>query len=119
MDAGIADTLNRQIAQRIAKHLDLTDWFCMSTPGALDNFTPWHLSNMAATFMSENRTTNADRAWLLGALAVKTPDVDFESIPADCDWENLFSHLRAEITTRRDPETLRCEATEDRHAGVV
>lgn len=120
MDAGTADTINRLTADRIAKHLDLTDWLCGLRPGARnDGDTPWHLSAMADTFMGENDATNSDRAWLLGALAVKTPGVDFDAIPADCDWENLFSYIRTEISTRRDPQAPRREAPETRLATVV
>jgi hypothetical protein len=118
MDAGIADALNRLTAQRIAKHLDLTDWFC-GVRHVAPTGTPWHLAPMADTFMAENAATDSDRAWLLGALAVKTPGVDFESIPADADWESLFSHLRAEITIRRDPEIPHGRAAEICPVGMV
>jgi hypothetical protein len=102
MDAGIADTLNRRVAWRIANHLDLVDWFCGVMPGSK---AAWCYSPTAATLMGENNVRNSDRAWLVGALAEKTPGVDFDGIPADCDWDNLFAHFRSEILSRRDPQT--------------
>lgn len=114
MDAAVADTINRMDAGRIARHLDLIDWFCQATPG-----TDWFWSNMAETFMSENATTNSDRAWLLGALAVHTPDVAFDGAPADADWDNIFSHLRSEILARRDPEIPHAGTAQTQRRVVV
>lgn len=118
MDAGIADTLNRVTADKIAKHLDLTDWLCGVRADSPASGTPWHLSWMATTFL-DGAATNTERAWLLGALAVKTPGIDFDAIPADEDWENLFSSLRTEIITRRDPKTPHGEVAKICPAGVV
>ena len=98
MDAGIADTINRLVARRIASQLDLTDWFAGAVGAGRD---AWHYGPMSQTLMGENDADNSDRAWLVGALAEKTHDVEVDSIPADFDWENLFSHLRAEVQARR------------------
>lgn len=88
MDAGIADTINRLFAQKLA--------------GGLDEFYPrWHQSPVAATLMGDS----SDRAWLVGFLVHPIPDLEIDSTPADADWDNLFSHLRAEILARRDLET--------------
>jgi len=78
MDAGIADTLNRLDAEKIAKQLDLTDWFAGPGPN-------WANSSIAKTLMSENATSNADRAWLVGYLAERVPDLHFDGSPADAD----------------------------------
>ena len=100
MDSGIADTINRLVVQKIAEHLDRVDVdLCASEIG------PWYRVSVADTLMGTNDATNADRAWLVGVLAHGTPDVDFDGHPADCDWDNLFTHFRAEILARRDPET--------------
>jgi hypothetical protein len=100
MDAGIADTLNRHVAQLITKHLDVNDQAL-----GYDLISPWHHSPIADTLMGDNETTDGERAWLIGMFAARTPGVDFDGHPADCDWENLFSHFRAEILARRDPQT--------------
>lgn len=103
MDAEIADTTNRRDAWRIAKHLDLLDYFCgirgNKTPAA---GAPWYRSNMAETLLADGPDTNSDRAWLLGALAIKTPGLTFDGVPADCDWPGMFSWIRFEITCRRN-----------------
>lgn len=107
MDTAIADTINRMDAGRIARHLDLIDWFTGNLPGISPHATArWCDSAIADTLMSDNDTSNSDRAWLVGVLASRTPDVLFDGAPADCDWDNLFSHLRAEILARRNPQTL-------------
>ena len=98
MDAGIADTLNRHVVLLITKHLD-----------AIDRGMPvpeirWPTSAMADTLMSDGPDSNGDRSWLVGFLAARTPGIDFDGLPADCDWDNLFSHFRAEILSRRDPK---------------
>lgn len=98
MDTAVADTINRLDAARIAKHLDLLDWF--AGPGI-----QWATSIIGRTLASEDPATNSDRAWLVGALAAHTPDVAFDGAPADCDWENFFGHLRTEIEARRNPQT--------------
>lgn len=99
MDAAIADTINRLTAEKITKHLDLLDWFMMARK-------PWHTSAVADALMGTSASGNADRAWLVGILASRTPEVPFDGVPADCDWDNLFSHLRTEILARRNPQTL-------------
>lgn len=112
MDAGIADTINRRTAQQTAKHLDLNDFLAGLTAD------PWHNAPMAQTLMGENPASNADRAWLVGALAAKTPGLHFDGTPADADWENLFTHFRAEILARRDPQTSPVHANESVRDGV-
>lgn len=112
MDAGTADTINRRTAQRTAEYLDLNDFLAGLTGD------PWHDGPMAQTLMGENPASNADRAWLVGALATKTPGLDFDGTPADADWENLFTHFRAEILARRDPQTSPVHANESVRDGV-
>lgn len=113
MDAGIADTLNRHVVQLIAQQLDTVD----ADMGIV--FAPWQHCAMADTLMGENKATDGDRAWLVGMLAARTPGVDFDGHPADCDWENLFSHFRAEILARRDPESPSvCAAESPARDGV-
>lgn len=98
MDAGIADTLNRQDAKRIAARLDQADESILD--GMLLS-TPWYRTAIADTFMGD---TSA-RAWVVGQITTNLPGLYFDGEPADGDWDNLFSHLRAEIEARRDPET--------------
>jgi len=90
MDAGIADTLNRTFAQKLTTGLDTL-------------YPRWHepLSPVAATLLGEG----PDRAWLVGFLVQPIPDLEIDSVPAGADWENLFSHIRAEILARRDPQS--------------
>lgn len=106
MDAGIADTLNRHVVQLITKQLDTID-MGMPIPEVR-----WPTSAMAETLMSAAPDSNGDRAWLVGFLAARTPGVDFDGHPADCDWDNLFSHFRAEIMARRDPQAHPAHAAE-------
>jgi len=105
-DATIADTLNRHVAQLVAEQLDFVDAQIRALPGmaTLDpQVTNWEWSALADTLCGDNlHATDGDRAWLVGLLAARTPGVDFDGHPADCDWENLFGHLRVEIQTRRD-----------------
>jgi hypothetical protein len=100
MNAGIADTLNRHVAQLITRQLDVNDGLMADHLSG-----PWYASPIADTLMGANETTDGERAWLIGMFAARTPGVDFDGHPADCDWENLFSHFRAEILARRDPQT--------------
>jgi hypothetical protein len=109
MDAGIADTLNRRTVRLIVRRLDLVDTFALTDHAPKSE---WYWRAMADTMLGDNDSTDSDRAWLVGALASRTPGVDFDEIvdrldnlPADCDWENLFSCFRAEILARRDPQT--------------
>lgn len=107
MDAGIADTLNRQVAQLVTQRLDVNDELMA------DHLTgPWYRSPIADTLMGDNDATSTDRAWLIGAFAARTPGVTFDGDPADCDWENLFSNFRAEILARRDPQAHPVRAAE-------
>lgn len=111
-DAAIADTLNRHAAQLIARQLDSVDRSL-----ALIGITPWAFSPIAETLMGENATTSGDRAWLVGLLAARTPGLDFDG-PADADWENLISHLRAEILARRGPRTPSVREADSVRDGV-
>jgi len=115
MDAGIADTINRRTARAVAARLDQLDALWSGTIT-----TPWHLSSGCAAFTGENESvTNSDRAWFFGILAYDTPTAVFDGHPADCDWENLFSHFRAEILARRDPESPSvCAAESPARDGV-
>ncbi len=97
MDAGIADTINRHAVQLITQRLDQID-------ATIDGLViRWHHSAMADTLAGDKIDQRGDRAWLVGHLAARTPD--FDGHPADCDWENLFSHFRAEILARRNPDS--------------
>lgn len=108
MDAGIADTINRTDARRIAERMDEVDKAIL--PGMLLP-KPWYRSSMAATLMEENNTSDLDRSWLVGSLSSTTVGLHFDGQPAQCDWDNLFSHLRAEILSRREAELGRREDT--------
>jgi hypothetical protein len=106
MDAGIADTINRRDAWRVALHLDDLDG------------RPWHLGIEADAFLSP-ACGSGEKAWLFGALAANVPGLHFDGDPADCDWDGLFSHFRAEILARRDPKTPPARAAETHPCGVV
>lgn len=107
MDAAIADTINRRDAWRLALHLDDYDEVVPTTvPGK-----PWHLGIEAQAFLSST-VSSGEKAWLFSTLAAKAPGLHFDGDPADCDWENLFSHFRAEIVARRDPQTPSVRAAE-------
>lgn len=99
MDAGIADTINRQDAEKVARHLDLVDWLDARPAPAR-----WHLGHEAQVFLSTT-TTSSEQAWVFGWLASGINGIAFDGEPADCDWENLLSHFRTEILVRRDPQT--------------
>jgi len=88
MDAGIADTLNRRDAQLFAARISLLD---QELTGA----------TVTAALLSDSPDTRSYRAWLVGRLAPHTPGLRFDGEPADGDWDNLFSHIRAEILARR------------------
>ena len=101
MDAGIADTINRHVAELVAQHLDTMDAQLrtgMILPGDLN---PWYDSPLAETFIGTNGATGADRAWQFVTLAARTPGLHFDGTPADCDWDNLFTHFRQQIMARR------------------
>lgn len=113
MDAGIADTLNRRAVQLMARHLDRFDVdLCAREDG------PWFRVSLADTLLETDDATNADRAWLVGAIAAQTPGLDFDG-PADCDWENLLLHFRAEILARRDPQSPHARSVATRPGVVV
>lgn len=103
MDAGIADTINRIFAEKLTAGLD-------------ELYPRWHepQSPVAATLMRDS----SDRAWLVGFLVQPIPDLSIDGAPADADWENLFSHIRAEILARRDPKTPPVHASESVRDGV-
>jgi len=120
MDAAVVDTINRRDAYRIANHLDLLDWF----NGILGDKTPevgppWFRRKASDALMSDDETQRTDRVWLVSVLAARTPDVAFDGAPADCDWDNLFSHLRSEILARRDPESPHAGTAETQRRVVV
>lgn len=100
MDAGVADTLNRHFAQIVCGYLDAHDTELHEETAGLR----WFYRPIADTLASQEPDKNSDRAWLVGFLAARTPGVDFDGQPQDCDWNNLFSHFRAEILARRDPQ---------------
>lgn len=85
MDAGIADTINRSFARTLAKALDA-------------RWPQWHDAPFTRVLMGDS----SDRAWLVGFLVQPIPDLEIDSVPADADWENLFSQIRAEILARRE-----------------
>src|SRR5512143_1432421 len=96
MDAGIADTLNRRDARLIAEFLDALD------ARLSGDRKPWYVGPMGAAFTTGDEASNGYRAWLIGKHAWRIPELHFDDAPADADWENLFSHFRAEIQARRD-----------------
>lgn len=96
MDAGTVDAINRRDVQLIAERLDNSDEMFRA-------FNSWHDGPIAETIMGENCATFADRDFLVACLAERTVGVHFDGHPADCDWENLYSHFRAAILARRDP----------------
>jgi hypothetical protein len=89
MDAGIADTINRQTVRTTAAQLDILDQ-TFGTPA-------WHAAPLADALMGDS----SDRAWLATTIIKGAADATFDG-PADEDWDNLFSHFRTEITARRD-----------------
>lgn len=99
MDAGVADTLNRHVVQLITARMDAVD-----IELGYMTIAPWYRSAVSDTLMGEGPATQADRAWYVGQIAARTPGLDFDGEPADCDWDNLFSHFRAEIMARREPD---------------
>lgn len=102
MDAGIVDSINRRDAALIADKVAILDDL-------------WYEGQLAAAFLSSQ---NADRAWLLGQMAPGIPGLRFDGAPADCDWDNLFSHIRAEILARRDPQSPLARAAIAERDGV-
>lgn len=98
MDAGTADTLNRQTVQATVKQMDILDL-------TFNNEVGWHRAPLADTLMGDS----SDRAWLAVALITGAYDATFTG-PADEDWDNLFSHFRAEIEARRNVHGTACPA---------
>lgn len=111
MDAGIVDTINRHVVQAITTQLDVVDSELRAEMLLPDSLKPWHEAPLADSLMSDLPDSNGDRAWLVGFLAARTPNVAFDGDPAGCDWDNLFSHFRTEILARRDPKNP--------HAGMA
>jgi len=118
MDAAIADTINREDARKIAARFDQIDEHLL--PGMLLP-EPWYNASMAQSLMGENDATNADRAWLVGQITTNIPGLRFDGEPADGDWENLFTNIRAEIEARRarDPKTPPAQAAATQLGCVV
>lgn len=111
MDTGTMSAINRRDARLIAEHFDRNDleW---------GNQESWAELKWADIILSD--TAHADRAWLVGAMAAMTPGLYFDGEPAGCDWEDLYSHLRAEILARRAPQPPSVRAPEMTvRAGVV
>lgn len=118
MDAGIVDTINRRDAHLIAERLDRIDIGLDSRWPEVGK--PWYLGAMAATIMGENDATDGDRAWLVAQLAACTHGgIHFDGHPADEDWENFYTHFRAAILARRDPESPHAGMAETRPGVVV
>lgn len=119
MDAGIVDTINREDARKITARLDGID-----AELGYPTIAPWYLAPMSRTLLG-GPGREADRAWFVGQLAALTPGVRFDGFPADCDWDNFYGHLQAEILARRcrtadcDPETPPAEAAETQLGCVV
>lgn len=104
MDAGIADTLNRVSARGLAAHFDeLDDMF--------GNSEPWYDNNWAR-LLALGGPPSSDVVWLLACIGARNPEVPFDGAPAGCDWDNLFSHFRAEIQARRDRDSSPVRAAE-------
>jgi hypothetical protein len=118
MDAGVANAINREDARIIALAFDSVD---QDRAPHLYSYhpTPWYNGPMAATIMGENVATNGDRAWMLGAICSGIPGVRFDGAPADCDWDNFISHLRAEILARRDTDSSSLRAAQIPVGGMV
>lgn len=113
MDAGIADAVNRRTVRSIVEHLDVMDIdLCATEDG------PWYSVSLADTLLGTNDATDADRAWLVGILAATTPGITFDG-PADEDWENFYSYMRAEILARRDPKSPHAATVETPRRVVV
>ena len=111
MDAGTADTLNRRDAALMVARADAIDLFLSDK---LSDFTPWHLSRVADMLLNDADALRPDKAWTVGHMAAGIPGLHFDGEPADGDWDNLFSHIRAEIEARRNPRdsdsSLACAA---------
>jgi hypothetical protein len=113
MDAAIADTINRQDAQKVAAFLDR---FGVEFDGP----NSWYYGVEASALMSTH-LTSGEMAWLFARLAAGVPDLHFDGNPADADWDNMFTHFRAEIQARRDraPKTPPAPAAKTQLGCVV
>src|ERR1041384_5865924 len=101
MDAAIADTINRQDAQKVAAFLDR---FGVEFDGP----NSWYYGVEASALMSTH-LTSGEMAWLFARLA------------ADADWDNMSTHCRAEIQAGRDraPKTPPAPAAKTQLGCVV
>lgn len=118
MDSAIADTLNRLDAEKLARRCDEVDDAIrvgLLLPGGLK---PWYYSPMARTFLGDRLD---DQKYLIESIALTTSGLRFDGEPADGDWDNLLTHIRAEIQARRDrdPQTPPTKAAETCLSGVV
>lgn len=112
MDAAIADTINRRDVKLMTARLDAVDLLGLGE-------IHWHWQPFADTMLSEDPAKRPDQAWIVGAAANGIPCVHFDGAPADCDWENLFSHFRAEILARRDPDSSPAHVAETPARSMV
>lgn len=119
MDAGIADTINRRDVALLVARCDVIDDDLRRGMILPLSLVPWFDSPMAGLFLSEDPKHRPDQAWLFGSLVANIPTVHFDGAPADCDWDNLFNHLRAEILARRDPQTPPVQVAETCLGKVV
>lgn len=101
MNASIADLLNRRFAAVFAEHLDTID---VEVRASLPNnkLISWHQPPMLSEALLKE---DENAKWLIVAITEGSPDLDVDRVPADADWENLFTHLRAEIESRRARDT--------------
>jgi hypothetical protein len=101
MDAGIVDTINHLNVRLTTDLLDKVDHDLRTQAG-----DEWFNSTMARTLMEENGTSRSDRIWLAAQLMRNVPGATFDGEPADGDWDNLFSHFRTHIQTRREASLI-------------
>ena len=97
MDAGTADAINRRDVQLITARLDNSD--------RMFKANPWYEGPIGDAILADDPKDQGDRDFLIAVLAERTLGVHFDGQPADCDWDNLYSHFRAEILARRDPDS--------------
>lgn len=110
MHPGTADTLNRISAQALAAHFDELD--------VMFGNEPWY-DNDWARLLALGGPASSDVVWLLAAIGARNPEIPFDGAPADSDWDNLFSHFRAEIQARRDTDSSPACAAEISARGMV
>jgi hypothetical protein len=117
MDAGIIDAINRRDVKLMVARLDALD-----LPKYKATHGPWYLTPTGDILAGHSYLSHPDRAWLVGSLAANLPGIAFDGEPAGGDWENLFSHFRAEVLARRvsrDPKTPHADRAETPPCGVV